>query len=131
MTEKAFIRVRGAREHNLKNISVTIPRDQLVVVTGLSGSGPGYVFLIAESLIEAGVLMGLTREVAEVLGNLARLVRDRFKLLGKVRVLAAEGKLKLSDPPHKYLPELPPLPVTFTEAFPRPTICTGAAPTAG
>lgn len=31
--------VRGAREHNLKNIDVTIPRDKLVVVTGLSGSG--------------------------------------------------------------------------------------------
>ena len=31
--------VRGARTHNLKNITVTIPRDQLVVVTGLSGSG--------------------------------------------------------------------------------------------
>ena len=34
-----FIRVVGAREHNLKNISVEIPRDQLVVITGLSGSG--------------------------------------------------------------------------------------------
>lgn len=33
------IRVRGAREHNLKNISIDIPRDKLVVVTGLSGSG--------------------------------------------------------------------------------------------
>ncbi|MFN4243709.1 MAG: excinuclease ABC subunit UvrA [Tepidisphaerales bacterium] len=33
------IRIRGAREHNLKNLSVDIPRDQLVVITGLSGSG--------------------------------------------------------------------------------------------
>jgi excinuclease ABC subunit A len=31
--------IRGAREHNLKNIDVEIPRDQLVVITGLSGSG--------------------------------------------------------------------------------------------
>jgi len=31
--------VRGAREHNLKSIDVEIPRDQLVVITGLSGSG--------------------------------------------------------------------------------------------
>src|SRR5512132_4611658 len=31
--------IRGAREHNLKNIDLEIPRDQLVVITGLSGSG--------------------------------------------------------------------------------------------
>ncbi|SIT76823.1 Excinuclease ABC subunit A [Yoonia rosea] len=39
MAELKNIEVRGAREHNLKNIDVDIPRDQLVVITGLSGSG--------------------------------------------------------------------------------------------
>ena len=39
MAELKNIEVRGAREHNLKNIDVNIPRDQLVVITGLSGSG--------------------------------------------------------------------------------------------
>ena len=33
------IRVVGAKEHNLKNVSVDIPRDKFVVITGLSGSG--------------------------------------------------------------------------------------------
>ena len=39
MPEQKFIEVRGAREHNLKSVDVDIPRDQLVVITGLSGSG--------------------------------------------------------------------------------------------
>ena len=39
MAELKFIEVRGAREHNLKSVDVDIPRDQLVVITGLSGSG--------------------------------------------------------------------------------------------
>jgi len=39
VTQKNAIVIRGAREHNLKNIDVVIPRDQLVVITGLSGSG--------------------------------------------------------------------------------------------
>ena len=39
MSESPVIRVRGAREHNLKNVTVEIPRGELVVITGLSGSG--------------------------------------------------------------------------------------------
>ena len=36
---KGFIKIGGAREHNLKNLTLNIPRDKLVVITGLSGSG--------------------------------------------------------------------------------------------
>ncbi len=39
MSETKYIRIRGANEHNLKHISVDIPREKLVVLTGLSGSG--------------------------------------------------------------------------------------------
>ena len=39
MDNKQYIRIRGANEHNLKNIDLDIPRNELVVLTGLSGSG--------------------------------------------------------------------------------------------
>src|SRR5208283_6172093 len=39
VVSKEFIRIGGAREHNLKNLTLNIPRDKLVVITGLSGSG--------------------------------------------------------------------------------------------
>ncbi len=39
MDKKQYIRIRGAKEHNLKNLDVDIPRDEFVVLTGLSGSG--------------------------------------------------------------------------------------------
>ena len=39
MKERKYIKIKGANEHNLKNISLDIPRDEFVVLTGLSGSG--------------------------------------------------------------------------------------------
>ena len=38
-TKKQYIKIRGANEHNLKNVDLDIPRNELVVLTGLSGSG--------------------------------------------------------------------------------------------
>jgi len=46
---------------------VRVKESQLDAVTGLSGSGPAYLFLVAEAMIEAGVLVGLTREVSAAL----------------------------------------------------------------
>ncbi len=48
-------------------IVVTVGEGALDAVTGLSGSGPAYVFLMAEAMIEAGVLVGLARDVSEQL----------------------------------------------------------------
>ena len=41
-----FIHVKGAKQHNLKNIDLDIPRDKLTVITGLSGSGNPLLHLI-------------------------------------------------------------------------------------
>jgi pyrroline-5-carboxylate reductase len=48
-------------------VVVRVPETALDAVTGLSGSGPAYLFLVAEAMVEAGVLAGLSREIAETL----------------------------------------------------------------
>ena len=57
----------AARLLGAVGIVVTVGEPALDAVTGLSGSGPAYVFLVAEAMIEAGVLEGLPRDVAEQL----------------------------------------------------------------
>jgi pyrroline-5-carboxylate reductase len=61
-------------------IVVRVPEEHLDAVTALSGSGPAYVFLVAEALIDAGVLTGLPRPVADAL--------TRETLLGAATLLA-------------------------------------------
>lgn len=57
----------AARILGAVGIVVTVSEAALDAVTGLSGSGPAYIFLVAEAMIEAGVLEGLARDVAEQL----------------------------------------------------------------
>lgn len=66
-----YIYVRGAREHNLKNIDVKIPRDRLVVITGLSGSGKSS--LAFDTIYSEGqrrYLESLSAYVRQFIGNL-------------------------------------------------------------
>ena len=47
---KKVLSIQGAREHNLKNISIDLPRDKLIVFTGLSGSGKSSLALRIRSM---------------------------------------------------------------------------------
>jgi len=77
----SFIVVRGAREHNLKNIDVSIPRDQLTVITGLSGSGKSS--LAFDTIYAEG-----QRRYVESLSSYAR---QFLELMGKPDVDSIEG----------------------------------------
>ncbi|MBI4388003.1 MAG: excinuclease ABC subunit UvrA, partial [Candidatus Omnitrophica bacterium] len=72
MTDGAKIVIRGAREHNLKNINLDLPRNQLIVITGLSGSGKSS--LAFDTIYAEG-----QRRYLESMSSYARQFLDRMK----------------------------------------------------
>lgn len=83
LSPKDFIIIKGAKMHNLKNLSVAIPRNQLVVVTGLSGSGKS-------SLIFDTLFVEAQRMYIESLSSYAR------QFLGKMEKPAVDSILGVS-----------------------------------
>jgi len=84
--------VRGAREHNLKNISVEIPRDQLVVITGLSGSGKSS--LAFDTIFAEGqrrYVESLSAYARQFLGQLAKPEVDQIEGLSPAVSIDQKG----------------------------------------
>ena len=93
----AFIRIKGARVNNLKNIDVLIPRDQLVVITGLSGSGKSS--LAFDTLYAEGqrrYVESLSAYARQFLGRMNKPECDYIK--GIPPAIAIEQKVNVRNP---------------------------------
>ena len=91
------IQVRGAREHNLKNISVDIPRNKITVITGLSGSGKSS--LAFDTIYAEGqrrYLESFSAYARQFLGNMER--PDVDKISGLSPVISIEQKTTNLNP---------------------------------
>src|SRR5665213_3649653 len=89
--------VKGAREHNLKNIDVSIPRNQLVVITGLSGSGKSS--LAFDTIYAEGqrrYLESFSAYARQFIGGLER--PDVDKITGLSPVISIEQKSTNRNP---------------------------------
>jgi excinuclease ABC subunit A len=96
-TEEEYIEIIGARSHNLKNISINIPRNKLVVITGLSGSGKSS--LAFDTIYAEGqrrYMESFSAYARQFLGNLER--PDVDKISGLSPVISIEQKTVNRNP---------------------------------
>ncbi|MBP6641091.1 MAG: excinuclease ABC subunit UvrA, partial [Bacteroidia bacterium] len=92
-----FIEIWGAREHNLKNIDLQIPRDQLVVITGVSGSGKSSIaFDTIHAEGQRRYLESFSAYARQFIGNLR--APDVDKIDGLSPVIAIEQKTTSRNP---------------------------------
>lgn len=96
-SQEEFIEVIGAREHNLKNIDISIPRDKLVVVTGISGSGKSS--LAFDTIYAEGqrrYMESFSAYARSFIGNMER--PDVDKINGLSPVISIEQKTTSKNP---------------------------------
>lgn len=77
-------------------VAVTVTEAQLDAVTGLSGSGPAYVFMVAEAMADAGVAAGLPRPVAELLAH--QTIRGAGTMLASGDTTATDLRIGVTTP---------------------------------
>ena len=97
MAETKYISVRGAREHNLKSVNVDLPRDELIVITGLSGSGKSS--LAFDTIYAEGqrrYIESLSSYARQFLGKLEKPEVDFIK--GIAPAIAIEQKVNSRNP---------------------------------
>lgn len=97
MEQDSFIEIYGAREHNLKNLDIKIPRDKLVVITGVSGSGKSS--LAFDTIYAEGqrrYLESFSAYIRQFLGNLKSPEVDKIEGLNPV--IAIEQKTTSRNP---------------------------------
>jgi len=97
MTKQNILRVEGARSHNLRNINIDIPRDKLVVITGLSGSGKSS--LAFDTIYAEGqrrYMETFSAYARQFVGNMER--PDVDKITGLSPVISIEQKTTNKNP---------------------------------
>ena len=97
MKDEEYIEILGAREHNLKNIDVTIPRNKLVTITGLSGSGKSS--LAFDTIFAEGqrrYMESFSAYARQFIGNMER--PDVDKINGLSPVISIEQKTVNKNP---------------------------------
>ena len=97
MTNSKIIKIRGAKMHNLKNLNLDIPKNKLVVITGLSGSGKSS--LAFDTLYAEGqrrYIESLSSYARQFLGKLDKPKVD--KITGISPAIAIEQKVNNSNP---------------------------------
>ena len=96
-TEKDSIEVFGAREHNLKNIDISIPKNKLVVITGISGSGKSS--LAFDTIFSEGqrrYMESFSAYARQFMGDMER--PDVDKITGLSPVISIEQKTTNKNP---------------------------------
>src|SRR5690606_13681793 len=94
---KSYIQIKGARVHNLKNIDVNIPKNKLVVITGMSGSGKSSLaFDTLYAVVQRRYVESLSSYARQFMGRMHKPEVDYIKVIAPA--IAIEQRVITSNP---------------------------------